>query len=100
MKWIKILALLMLTLGAMRAASWTLGWVLTKAARLGAGPVAVLANAGGFLIFVLLLWRSSFPGETLDLSALAFGLLVFTVCGWCDRHWTPWRRRLQPPNRK
>jgi hypothetical protein len=88
---LKVGVLLVVTLGAMRGASWLVGWLLARAARrttplpLGAANLACLA------VFVALLWWNLVPGEPLDPVAFAFGAVVFGLCLAVDLRWRPWR---------
>lgn len=93
MKWLKICALLIALLAAMRAGSWTLGWVFAKLLPLRLPLVAIAANLAAFAVFVLLLLRDLLPGEPLDFTAILFGLAVFAVCCWTDFYWRPWSVR-------
>ena len=93
MKWLKICALLIALLAAMRAGSWTLGWVLTKLLPLRLPLVAIAANLTAFAVFVLLLVRDLLPGEPLDFTAVLFGLAVFAICCWTHLYWRPWKIR-------
>jgi hypothetical protein len=92
MKLLKICAVMIAVLAAMRTGSWLLGWILAKFARTRLNVVAILANLVAFAIFVLLLVRD-LPGESLDMAALLFGLVVFGVCCWMDLYWRPWRSK-------
>jgi hypothetical protein len=94
MKWLKISASLLSVLAAMRLGSWTVGWILAKLPPLRTKFVAIIANLLAFAAFVLLLIRDLLPGESLDLTALVFGIFVFAIYCWVDFHWCPWRRRV------
>lgn len=48
MKWLKIGALLVITLTIMRASSWALGWALIRAMGANARTAAVVANAAAW----------------------------------------------------
>ena len=91
MKWLKILALLIAVLAAMRTGSWFFGWIFAKLIHLRMNVVAILANGIAFAIFVFLLVRDLLPGESLDIIALLFGLMVFATYCWIDFYWRPWR---------
>ena len=93
MKWIRICALLVAVLVAMRLGSWTLGWLLARFAPFRAKSVVIAANLMAFGIFAFLLVRDLVPGEPVDLAALVFGLAVFAIYCWADFHWRPWRLR-------
>lgn len=92
MKWLKICALLFLTLAALRAASWSLALLMERFTRLRRRPIVLLSNAVGFGLFLLLLLWSLMPGEPLDPAAVLFGLAAFAVFAWMDCYWTPWQR--------
>lgn len=92
MKWLKICALLFLTLAALRAASWALALLLERFTGLRRRPIVLLSNVIAFGLFLLLLLWSLMPGEPLDPAAVLFGLVVFAVFAWMDRYWTPWQR--------
>ena len=91
MKWLKIGALVLLVLAAMRSGAWGLGWVLAKLVPEKKTVVVAAANTAGLAVFVLLLWWNLMPGEPVDWSAIVFGLVVFALCGVSDLFWTPWR---------
>lgn len=91
MKWVKICALMVLTLSAMRAGSWAFGWLLAKFTPVATRAIAVASNCSGFVVFVLLLSWDMSPGEPLDLAALLFGLVVFAVFCESDFYWRPWK---------
>ena len=93
MKWIRIFALLIAVLAAMRVGSWVLGWILAKFAPLRAKVVALAANLVAFGVFAFLLVRDLLPGEPVDSAALLFGLLVFAIYCCSDFRWRPWRLR-------
>lgn len=87
MKWFKIFALLVLTLAAMRASSWVLGWLLSKLWAGRARAVAVLANGAAFIGYLLLLQYNLMPGEGMDWTAIGFGAVVYSLYAASD-----WRR--------
>ena len=93
MRWVRVCALIVITLSAMRAMSWTLGWILSRLSALQAKGIAAWSNAAAFALFVLFLDRSLVPGEAIDIDALLFGAGVFTVCGLTDLYWVPWKQR-------
>ena len=93
MKWIRICALLIAFLVALRLGSWSIGWILAKFAPLRAKVVAITANLAAFAVFVFLLVRDLLPGEPVDWAALLFGLLVSTIYCCTDFYWRPWRLR-------
>lgn len=93
MKWLKICALIVLTLSAMRAGSWALGWILAKLLPVSARPIAIISNAAAFGLFVLFLWRDLMPGEPLDMAAVLFGLVAFGAYCAGDLFWRPWKAR-------
>ena len=86
----KIILLLLLTLAAMRGASWSVGWVLKRFARMKSLWIAVISNAVSLGVFACVLVTQRMPGEFIDLSALGFGVVVFTVCAAIDSSWTTW----------
>lgn len=94
MKWLKIVALLVLTLAAMRAVSWAAGWLLSRFTSMKSRASAILSNAAAFLAFVLLLYANLLPGEPLDWAAVLFGLIVFALYAAADFYWRPWKPRL------
>ncbi len=86
----KVILLVLLTLAVMRAASWSLGWLLkrsTKAKRLW---IAVMSNAVALSVYGCFLVTQRIPGEFVDLSALTFGILVFSIYALIDIRWTKW----------
>jgi hypothetical protein len=83
MKWLKIGVLVILVLAAMRAASWSISWLLRRV-RVGARTSAVLGNLAGFALFAGLLGWNLLPGEPIDWDALLFGAIVFAVYGAVD----------------
>lgn len=93
MNWIRISALLIAVLVAMRLGSWTVGWLLAKFAPLRARAVAITANLLTFGVFLFMLLRDLLPGEPLDVAALLFGLVVFAIYSCTDFYWRPWRLR-------
>jgi hypothetical protein len=93
MKWVRICALIVITLSAMRAMSWTLGWVLSRLSALRVSGIAGCSNAAAFAVFVLFLYRTLVPGEAIDVDALLFGAVVFAVFGLTDLYWVPWKQR-------
>lgn len=96
MKLLKICILLLLTLAAMRAASWAVAWAMVRLWATNVRVVAVLANLIGFAAFVLLLNSNLLPGEPVDWAAILFGLGVFALCAATDFIWRPWERRVRP----
>lgn len=89
----KVILLLLLTLAVMRVASWSLGWLLkrfTGAKRLW---IALLSNTVALIAFAGGLVTQRIPGELIDLSALTFGVVVFTMYALIDIRWTNWRRK-------
>lgn len=89
----KVILLLLLTLAVMRSASWSLGWLLKHYTATKRRWVAVLSNAGGLIVFAALLVTQRIPGELMDLSALLFGVLVFTTYSLIDLRWTRWGKK-------
>jgi len=99
MKWLKICALLLLTLAAMRAVSWALAWAMARFSPLRPRAIAVLSNAAGFGLFLGLLLLNLMPGEPLDPSAILFGVAVFVIFAFVDLYWAPWRTCKQRQDR-
>jgi hypothetical protein len=99
MKWLKIGALLLVTLAAMRAVSWALAWALARFSSLRPRAIAVLSNLGGFGLFLLLLLWNLMPGESMDRSAILFGIAVFLIFAFVDLYWVPWRTSKQRQDR-
>ena len=93
MHWLKAGAIVLLVLAAMRLASWAAGWLLDRVAHPGRKSLALIANTLAFAAFVALLGWNLLPGEPMDWAAVAFAVVVFTVCGVADLYWKPWRRR-------
>lgn len=91
MKYLKLLALLMVVLAGMRLGSWIIGWILAKATPIRAKSVSIFANLAAFAVFAVLLVRDLMPGEPVDVAALVFGAVVFSACFWTDRYWRPWK---------
>jgi hypothetical protein len=75
MKWLRICAMLIAVLAAMRVGSWAIGWIVAKSVRGRARVVAAAANLAAFGIFALLLVRDLAPGEPVDFGALVFGFV-------------------------
>lgn len=93
MHWLKVVALLVITLAVMRTCSWVLGWVLLRFAAAGVRFAAVVSNAVACAAFVLLLYFSLLPGEAMDFAAVAFGVAVFGVYTAWDLFRNPWKRK-------
>jgi len=94
MKWLKVGALLVLTLAVMRAGSWALQWALLRLLRADVRVAAVVSNAAAFAAFVLLLYVNLLPGEPMDYLAVGFGFVVFGSYTAWDLVRSPWKRRL------
>ena len=86
---LKILVLLLLTLAAMRVASWLCLWLLRRVLKQDAAWLPLGANLLALCAFAALLRLDAVPGELLDLRALAFGVVVFAVFFAIDRRWVP-----------
>ena len=86
---VKILLLLLLTLAAMRVASWLCLWLLRRVLKRDAAWLALGANLLALCAFAVLLRLDAVPGELLDLRALAFGVIVFAVFFAIDLRWVP-----------
>jgi hypothetical protein len=91
MRWLRLIVLVLLTLCAMRAGSWILGWILSKLSRAGARCTLIASNTLAFLVFVGLLFWNLYPGEPLDISAVIFAAVVYGICGFTDLYWRPWK---------
>lgn len=87
MHWAKVIVLLLLVLAVMRAISWSLSWLLRKAAPHKKALIAVIANAAGFGMFAGWLYWGLLPGEPVDVEGLFFGLAVFAVYCAIDLRW-------------
>ncbi len=90
--WIKIILLLALTLAAMRALSWGLGWLVLRFLREHRKPVCFGANAACFILFGLLLYNNRNPGG-MDFAALLFGAVVYLIFFVSDLFWLPFAKR-------
>jgi hypothetical protein len=88
----KVAALLVLVLLAMRFGSWALQWVLLRHARIRGRAVVAAGNLAALALFSVLVWRTLAPGEPMDTEALLFGLIVFGLCAAADLFWTPLKR--------
>lgn len=88
----KVILLVLLTLAVMRAAGWSLGWLLHRYAATRRGSTAVLSNAGAFAIFTAALIQQRMPGEWLDPAGATFGAVVFTLFALADLRWGRWGR--------
>ena len=86
---LKILLLLLLTLAAMRVASWLCLWLLRRVLKQDSTWLALGSNLMALCAFAALLRLDAVPGELLDLRALAFGVVVFAVFFAIDRRWVP-----------
>ena len=86
---LKILLLLLLTLAAMRVASWLCLWLLRRVLKRDAAWLALGSNLLALCAFAALLRLDAMPGEVLDLRALAFGVIVFAVFFAIDLRWVP-----------
>lgn len=91
MQRLKIGLLLLITLAAMRAVSWALGWVLIRPAGSNARLAALVSNAAACTAFLLLLDFSLMPGEPMDYAAAAFGVAVFGIYAAWDLFRFPWK---------
>jgi hypothetical protein len=89
---LKVAALLLLTLAAMRAVSWGIGWGLSRIAALEVFPSAVVANVIGLATFTGFIVWNLLPGEPFDYTAFGFGVLVYATCLLADLKWRPWHR--------
>jgi hypothetical protein len=86
---LKTILLLLLTLAAMRMASWFCLWLLRRVLTRDAAWLPLGANLLALCAFAVLLRLDAVPGELLDCRALAFGVVVFAVCFAADLRWVP-----------
>lgn len=91
MRWLKIGALLVITLAVMRAISLALGWAMIRLVGADVRIAAVASNAVACTAFVLLLYFTLLPGEPMDFAAVAFGVVVFGIYATWDLLRSPWR---------
>jgi hypothetical protein len=89
----KVILLLLLTLVVMRAASWSLGWLLRRLTGAKRLWIALLSNTVALIAFAGVLVTQRIPGELIDWSALTFGVVVFTMCALIDIRWTHWSKK-------
>jgi hypothetical protein len=76
--WIKILALLVLTLLAMRMVSWIPLALLRKVLHWHGWQATLLCNTAALAAFLVFLRTQAVPGELLDPAAAVFGAVVYT----------------------
>jgi hypothetical protein len=76
--WIKILALLVLTLLAMRVVSWIPLALFRKLLHRRGWQVPLLCNTAALAVFLLFLRAQAGPGEVLDPAAATFGAVVYS----------------------
>ncbi len=88
----KVILFLVLTLAAMRVASWSVGWLIKRFSTTKRVWIAVVSNAIALAAFGSFLVTQRIPGELIDPSALTFGVLVFSVYALIDVRWTRWGR--------
>ena len=89
---LKVIALLLFTLGIMRVVSWAVGWGLSRWWRGGeTGLAAIVSNGLALCLFLGYLVWDRLPGETLDPAAAVFGVGVYGVYALIDWRWRPWR---------
>jgi hypothetical protein len=86
---LKILVLLLLTVAVMRLVSWSLLWLLGRVSRRDSIYPRLASNVLALCAFAAFLVVDSVPGETLDLQALAFGVVVFGIFFGLDARWLP-----------
>jgi pimeloyl-ACP methyl ester carboxylesterase len=89
----KVILLVLLTLAAMRVTSWSLGWLLKRHSKTRTIRIALVSNFVALALFTGLLLTQRIPGELLDISELAFGVLVFTIFALYDVKWSKWGDR-------
>lgn len=90
---LKIVFLLVLTLAIMRAASWLLGWLTFRFAKVSKVPSALIGNALVLGLFAVFLIWNSMPGEPFDVEAAVFGAVVCGVYLLVDLKWCLWDKR-------
>lgn len=89
----KVILLLLLTLGVMRGASWSMGWLLKRFTKTSRLWIAGVSNVLALSVFASILFTQRVPGEWIDASALTFGVVVFTVYALIDIKWTHWGKQ-------
>ena len=98
MHFLKVTFLLVLTLGIMRVASWTLGWLSFRLARASQLGSTLIGNIGGLGLFIAFLSWNLMPGEPFDFEATLFGVVVFAIYQALDLKWCLWGARRKKPN--
>ena len=89
----RLTVLLLLTLGVMRVVSWSLGWLIGRLAGMKRLWLAVISNAAALMVFAGVLVTQRVPGELIDVSALTFGVIVFTTYALIDIRWARWGKK-------
>jgi hypothetical protein len=89
----KVVLLLLLTLGVMRVVSWSLGWLIGHLAGMKRLWIALLSNGVALMAFAGVLMTQRIPGEMIDASALALGVIVFATYALIDIRWTRWGKK-------
>ncbi len=84
LKVLKISVLLIVAIGAMRLASWVLGWLFQHVIRISSRTSAVAANAACFVIYVAWRYEDSRNVGGMDWSEILFGAAVWGVCLFFD----------------
>lgn len=90
---LKVTFLLVLTLAIMRGASWLLGWLTYRFAKVSKVPSTLIGNALALGLFVAFLIWNLMPGEPFDVEATVFGVVVFGVYQLVDLKWCLWDKR-------
>jgi hypothetical protein len=93
MRWLKIGALLVITLAVMRAFSWALGWAMIRLVGADVRIAAVVSNTVACTAFVVFLYFSLSPGEPMDFAAVFFGVVVFGIYTAWDLFRSLWKRK-------
>ena len=86
---LKLIFLIVLTIAIMRLVSWSLLWLLGWVLKRNSFYLPLAANVMALCAFVAFLRVDSVTGELLDLQALAFGVIVFTMFFLLDVKWLP-----------
>ena len=91
--WLKVIFLLVLTLAVMRLASWTLGWLAFRLAKVPHRLSTWIGNLAALSLFVgFVVWNLA-PGEPFDVEATVFGVVVYAIFQAVDLKWCLWGAR-------
>jgi hypothetical protein len=88
---LKVVALLIVTLGIMRTISWLAGWLLHRARGRTTSVSAPLANLLALGAFAAWLFWNLSPGEPFDYAPVIFGAAVYASYSLMDLKWLPWQ---------